>query len=215
VGKLSVGGLNSAQAKCLAQVWPRKRLDCRDYRPSPAGALCNEGFQGPSNFPPVQVLFFLREGRGGRGAAWLRGGSLCWGSAGTVSPQQEGIRSDSGRTFSQPGYGRTCLGTLAPGALTLREAPMDMTHTGRQEKVQKAKLKLSSQQQCPMPQALPAAHRPRPATQCTATQLPGSSQNLAFSRLSQSSTTLPGGGAPSSKGQSCGGKQLRTCTGGC
>lgn len=51
------------------------------------------------------------------------------------------------------------------------------------------------------------AHRPRPATQCTATQLPGSSQNLAFSRLSQSSTTLPGGGAPSSNGQSCGGQK--------
>ena len=51
------------------------------------------------------------------------------------------------------------------------------------------------------------AHRPRPATQCTATQLPGSSQNLVFSRLSQSSTTLPGGGAPSSNGQSCRRKQ--------
>lgn len=47
------------------------------------------------------------------------------------------------------------------------------------------------------------AYRPSPATQCTATQQPGSSQNLLFSRLSQSSTILVGGGAPSSKGQSC------------
>lgn len=53
----------------------------------------------------------------------------------------------------------------------------------------------------------PDTHRPRPATQCTATQLPGASQNLAFTRLSQSSTTWPGGGAPSSNGQSCGGKR--------
>lgn len=56
------------------------------------------------------------------------------------------------------------------------------------------------------PRPVPPTHRPRPATQCTATQLPGSSQNLAFSKLSQSSTTLPGGGAPSSNGQSCRGK---------
>lgn len=53
----------------------------------------------------------------------------------------------------------------------------------------------------------PDTHRPRPATQCTATQLPGASQNLAFTRLSQSSTTLPGGGAPSSNGQSYGGNR--------
>lgn len=46
-------------------------------------------------------------------------------------------------------------------------------------------------------------HRPRPATQCTATQQPGSSQNLVFNKLSQSSTILLGGGAPSSNGQSC------------
>ena len=46
-------------------------------------------------------------------------------------------------------------------------------------------------------------YRPRPATQCTATQQPGSSQNLVFSKLSQSSTILLGGGAPSSNGQSC------------
>lgn len=46
-------------------------------------------------------------------------------------------------------------------------------------------------------------YRPRPATQCTATQQPGSSQNLVFNKLSQSSTILVGGGAPSSNGQSC------------
>lgn len=46
-------------------------------------------------------------------------------------------------------------------------------------------------------------YRPRPATQCTATQQPGSSQNLVFNKLSQSSTILLGGGAPSSNGQSC------------
>lgn len=33
-----------------------------------------------------------------------------------------------------------------------------------------------------------AAYRPSPATQCTATQLPGSSRNLVLSSLSQSST---------------------------
>lgn len=44
---------------------------------------------------------------------------------------------------------------------------------------------------------------PRPATQCTATQQPGSSMKRLLRRLSQSSTTLDGGGAPSSNGQSC------------
>lgn len=43
---------------------------------------------------------------------------------------------------------------------------------------------------------------PSPATQCTATQLPGSSLNFVCSRLSQSSTTCSGGAEPSSKGQS-------------
>lgn len=47
-------------------------------------------------------------------------------------------------------------------------------------------------------------YRPKPATQCTATQQPGSSQNLVLSKLSQSSTILLGGGAPSSNGQSWG-----------
>lgn len=45
---------------------------------------------------------------------------------------------------------------------------------------------------------------PSPATQWTATQHPGSSWNFFFSRLSQSSTSLLGGGAPSSNGQSWG-----------
>lgn len=45
---------------------------------------------------------------------------------------------------------------------------------------------------------------PSPATQWTATQHPGSSWNFFFSRLSQSSTSLFGGGAPSSNGQSWG-----------
>lgn len=48
---------------------------------------------------------------------------------------------------------------------------------------------------------------PNPATQCTATQLPGSSRNLVFSRFSQSSTIWLGGGAPSSKGQSLEGRK--------
>lgn len=47
---------------------------------------------------------------------------------------------------------------------------------------------------------------PSPATQWTATQHPGSSWNFFFSRLSQSSTNLLGGGAPSSNGQSWGRK---------
>lgn len=46
------------------------------------------------------------------------------------------------------------------------------------------------------------SYLPRPETQWTATQLPGSSWNFFFSKLSQSSTSLFGGGAPSSKGQS-------------
>lgn len=45
-------------------------------------------------------------------------------------------------------------------------------------------------------------YRPSPATQWTATQLPGSSWNVFFNKLNQSSTSLFGGGAPSSKGQS-------------
>lgn len=49
---------------------------------------------------------------------------------------------------------------------------------------------------------LQPAHRPSPATQCTATQLPGSSRNFVCSRFSQSSTTWSGGAEPSSKGQS-------------
>lgn len=46
-------------------------------------------------------------------------------------------------------------------------------------------------------------YRPSPATQCTATQEPGSSLNLVLSSFSQSSTISVGGGPPSSKGQSC------------
>lgn len=46
------------------------------------------------------------------------------------------------------------------------------------------------------------SHLPSPATQWTATQHPGSSWNFFFRRLSQSSTSLLGGGAPSSNGQS-------------
>ncbi len=46
-------------------------------------------------------------------------------------------------------------------------------------------------------------NRPNPATQWTAMQHPGSSRNLVFSRFNQSSTIWVGGGAPSSKGQSC------------
>lgn len=46
------------------------------------------------------------------------------------------------------------------------------------------------------------AHLPRPATQWTATQQPGSSLNFSFSRFSQSSTIWLEGGAPSSNGQS-------------
>lgn len=46
------------------------------------------------------------------------------------------------------------------------------------------------------------AYLPNPATQCTATQQPGSSRNLVFNRFSQSSTIWLGGGAPSSNGQS-------------
>lgn len=46
-------------------------------------------------------------------------------------------------------------------------------------------------------------HRPNPATQCTAMQHLGSLRNLVFTKFSQSSTIWVGGGAPSSKGQSC------------
>lgn len=46
------------------------------------------------------------------------------------------------------------------------------------------------------------AYLPNPATQCTATQQPGSSRNLVFNRFNQSSTIWLGGGAPSSNGQS-------------
>lgn len=52
-------------------------------------------------------------------------------------------------------------------------------------------------------------YRPSPATQCTATQQPGSSRNLVLSSFSQSSTISVGGGPPSSKGQSCVGKRER------
>lgn len=50
--------------------------------------------------------------------------------------------------------------------------------------------------------------RPSPATQCTATQLPGSSLNFICSRFSQSSTTWSGGAEPSSKGQSWEGNNI-------
>lgn len=53
----------------------------------------------------------------------------------------------------------------------------------------------------------PEAHLPSPATQWTATQQPGSSLNFSFSRFSQSSTIWLEGGAPSSKGQSWGGRE--------
>lgn len=43
---------------------------------------------------------------------------------------------------------------------------------------------------------------PRPATQWTAIQQPGSSRNWTFTRLNQSSTIWLDGGAPSSNGQS-------------
>lgn len=46
------------------------------------------------------------------------------------------------------------------------------------------------------------AHLPRPATQWTATQQPGSSRNLVFSKLNQLLTTSAGGGLPSSNCQS-------------
>lgn len=45
-------------------------------------------------------------------------------------------------------------------------------------------------------------HRPKPATQCTAMQQPGSSLNLLFRRFNQSSTIWSEGEQPSSKGQS-------------
>ena len=46
-------------------------------------------------------------------------------------------------------------------------------------------------------------HLPRPAMQCTATQLVGSAVNRDRSTSNQSTTTLSGGGIPSSNGKSC------------
>jgi len=45
-------------------------------------------------------------------------------------------------------------------------------------------------------------HRPSPATQCTATQLPGWVENLSRSRAKKRSTTSGVGAVPSSNGKS-------------
>jgi len=55
-------------------------------------------------------------------------------------------------------------------------------------------------------------HRPRPATQWTAMQQPGSSLNLVFNRCNHFSLISNGGGDPSGNSQSCDLWQISKCS---